>query len=33
VCRKYGHSSSPTLPTGFTYGEYLDWKKNRRKQS
>ncbi|MCF8061764.1 MAG: hypothetical protein K9M82_04540 [Deltaproteobacteria bacterium] len=29
VCRKQGHSEAPTLPTGFTYGEYLEWKERR----
>jgi len=29
VCRKQGHSAAPTLATGFTYGDYLEWKERR----
>lgn len=29
VCRKQGHSAAPTLATGFTYGDYLEWKEAR----
>jgi hypothetical protein len=29
VCRKEGHSATPTLATGFTYGEYLEWREGR----
>ncbi len=29
LCRKHGHPPAPTLAEGFTYGEYLEWKKRQ----
>ncbi len=29
LCRKHGHPAVPTLAEGFTYGEYLEWKKRQ----